>query len=342
MRSRILLVPVLLVAALVFAPQALASQLVTRNATHVSIKVDKYNRALVSYYQAGAWHHTLWWGALNAKYPDHAAPQSQYRFHMDYSGGSGSFGAGYWMHMVNVCGPYKGPHLWHMVAGCTMNAWPHTNWALQSWQRLMPNGGWPCCRGPGQGAWELHVSHFSGPGYLAHIWLKWNWTRAIYSGFRLDQLYGRITWLGRGYYGWTSNRYGDPTDSFGELIYVDAWDSRWGAGYKRINSFLSHYLSDGSFCDQNWPNRYGRVNSPGNGTAYRAVADGPGVTPIVAWSGPPPGNYSRSRGLTRDLLGIFTMNVGGARKAFNASLQAAFANEQLHLFSAGDKCHSNW
>jgi hypothetical protein len=342
MRRRILLVPALLVAGLVLAPQALASQLVTRNATHVSIKVDHYNRALVTYYQGGTWHHTLWWGALNAKYPDHAAPKSQFRFHMDYSGGWGSFGAGYWQHMKNVCGPYRGPHLWHMIAGCTMLAAPHTNWALQSWQRLMPNGGWPCCRASGQGAWELHLSHFSGPGYLAHVWLKWNWTRATYSGTRPDELYGRITWLGRGYYGWTSDRYGDPTDSFGELIYVDTWNSPWGAGYRRVNSFLSHYLSDGSFCDQNWPNRYGRHNSTGNGTAYRAVADGPGVTPVVAWSGPPPGNYSRSKGLTRDLLGIFTDKVGGGRVAFNPSLQAAFANEQLHLFAANDKCHTNW
>jgi hypothetical protein len=342
MRYRILLVLALLVAGLVIAPQANASQLVTRNARYPSIKVDRYNRALVTYYQNGVWHHTLWWGAVNARYPDKAAPKSQFRFHMDYSGGSGSFGAGYWQHMTNVCGPYKGPKLWNMVAGCTMNAAPHTSWVLQVWQRLMPNGGWNCCRAAGQGAWELRLSHFSSAGYLAHVWVKWNWTRGVYSGFRLDQLYGRITWLGRGYYGWTSDRYGDPTDSFGELIYVDAWGSRWGTGWRRINSFLSHWRSDGSFCDQNWPNRYGRKNSPGNGTAYRIVADGPGVTPVVALTRPPPGNYGRSKGLTRDLLGIFTVNLSGHRVAFNPSLQAEFANEQIHLFASSDTCHSNW
>ena len=342
MRSRILLVLALLVAGLVIAPQANASQLVTRNARYPSLKVDSYNRALVTYYQNGAWHHTLWWGALNARYPDQRSAQIAVPVPHGLLGRLGQLRrrllAAHGEHVRAV----RGPKLWNMVAGCTMTTPDHTNWVLQVWQRLMPNGGWNCCRAAGQGAYELHLSHFSSAGYLAHVWVKWNWTRGVYSGFRLDQLYGRITWLGRGYYGWTSDRYGNPTDSFGELIYVDAWGSRWGSGWRRINSFLSHWRSDGSFCDQNWPNRYGRRNSPGNGTAYRIVADGPGVTPVVALTRPPPGNYSRSKGLTRDLLGIFTVKLGGARVPFNPSLQAEFANEQLHLFSSTDSCHTNW
>jgi hypothetical protein len=342
MGRRVVLLAACLAATLIVVPNAFASGLVTRNAKYVSLKVDKYNRALVSYYQDGAWHHTLWWGAINAKYPDPAAPKSQYRFRYDYSGGHGSFGDGYWKTMKNVCGPYKGPRVPNIVKACTMTTPDHSNWVLQSWQRLMPNGGWACCKTWEQGKYELHLSHFSGPSDIAKLWLKWNWTGALHDGFRLDQLYGRISWLGRGYYGWTSDRYGDPTDSFGELIYVDTYNSRWGAGWRRINSFLSHYKSDGSFCDQTWPSRFGRTNSPGMGTRYRAFADGPGVTPMVEWVGPPPGNYGASAGLTRPELAIYSMNLNGPRKAFDQTQYDTFWNEQYHLFSSDDICRTRW
>ena len=151
MGRRLLLLVACLAATLVVVPNAFASQMVTRNAKYVSLKVDRYNRALVTYYQNGAWHHTLWWGAINAKYPDKAHPKSQFRFHYDYSGGHGSFGDGYWKHMVNKCGPYKGPKLVNVVKACTMTTPDHSNWVLQSWQRLMPNGGYDCCRTCGAG-----------------------------------------------------------------------------------------------------------------------------------------------------------------------------------------------
>ena len=47
-----------------------ASALVVRNAKYITLKVDRYNRALVSYTANGSVHHTLWWGAINAKPPD--------------------------------------------------------------------------------------------------------------------------------------------------------------------------------------------------------------------------------------------------------------------------------
>jgi hypothetical protein len=148
--------------------------------------------------------------------------------------------------------------------------------------------------------------------------------------------------MGRGYYGWTSDRYGDPTDSFGELVYVDVLGSRWGSGWRRINSFLSHWTSDGAFCDQTWPSRFGRTNSPGTGTKYRAFTDGPGVTPMVEWVGPPPGNYSASAGLTPPELAQYSMNLDGPRHPFNPSQYATLWNEEVHLFHAGDHCLSRW
>ena len=60
------------------------------------------------------------------------------------------------------------------------------------------------------------------------------------------------------------------------------------------------------------------MNSPGIGTRYRAFADGPGVTPMVEWVGPPPGNYGASAGLTRPELAVYSMNLNGPRKPFNA------------------------
>ena len=336
LRSALLLA---LTATLAAPTAASASQLVVRDARSISLKVDNKNRALVGYYANGSWKHTLWWGAVNAKYPDPLHPKSQVRFQYDYSGGSGSFGSGYWKGMQNVCGPYTGPAIsFGFVKACTMPDGSH--WVLQNWKRLMPNAGWACCKTWEQGRVELHVSHFSG--LPARLWLKWHWTtNTTWQGKHLDQLYGRLTYRGKGAYGFSADRYGNPTDSYGELIYVDTYNSGWGSGWRRINSFLTHKLSDGAFCDQLWPNRFGRTNSPGFGQKYRAVSDGPGVTPIVQWSGPPPGNYTRSEGLTRDQLGIFSI-TGWLRQPFDPVSQAWSADEQRALFSDSDRCNAVW
>ncbi len=164
---------------------ASASKLVTRDATSVSLKVDRFGRALVTYKTGGVWHHTLMWGAINAKYPDRAHPKSQVKFRTDYSGGSGVFHREYWKTMVNVCGPYTGPALHSVVKACTMPDGSH--WVLQSWRRLMPNSGFACCRSWEQGRVELHLSHFKGP--IAQLWLKWTWTRRLtWQGKHLDSL----------------------------------------------------------------------------------------------------------------------------------------------------------
>ena len=163
-----------------------------------------------------------------------------------------------------------------------------SHWALQSWKRLMPNGGYKCCQTPQQGKRELHISHWKGP--LAQLWLKWNWTRATSQYPHLDKLFGRATYKGVGTYGFSNTRTGAPTDSFGRVVFVDTYNPpKWGKGWRRENSFLVHRPSDGGFCDTLWPNRYGRHHASGYGQKYRATMDGPGVTPIVRWKGPPPG-----------------------------------------------------
>lgn len=329
-----------LAALLVFAAPAGAAELIVRNATQITLKVDSTNHALVSYRANGSLHHTLWWGAINAKSPDKAHPNSQVAFHHDYSGGSGGLGAGYWSRMRNVCKPYTGPAIWNKVAACTMPDGSH--WVLQRWVRLLPNGGWACCRAAYQGETELWVSHFSGS--LANLWLKWGWSkRYTYptSHKPMDELIGRLTYRGVGVYGWHATPAGSPTDSYGDLIWVDTYGSAWSPGWRRINSFLTHNSSGGAFCDQLWPSRFGRTNSPGQGTAYRAYANGPGVTPIVYWHGPPPGNYSQSEDMTRSGLGIFDI-LGSGRRPFSQAQADWFGSEELALFSASDRCHHTY
>jgi hypothetical protein len=280
------------------------------NTSHWGLKVDAHGRALVTYRVAGGVRHTLWWGAMNAKFPDRAHPKSQYTFKRDYSGGSGSFGAGYWRRMINVCGPYTGPALPMVVKACTMPAGDH--WVLQNWRRLMPNGGWPCCNGvPNQGKRELRISHFSGAA--PELWLKWTYSkRFTYStGRHLEMLYGRYSYRGHGMYGFSSTSTGMPTDSYGILIWVETYNSPWGKGWRRINSFLSHQNSDGAFCDQLWQNRFGRIRSPGTGQGYRAFAD------------------------VQTRAGIGDYMIPKLRGTFDMSLATALTNEQ-RIVAQGD------
>lgn len=340
MRLRHAVLPCAIAAAalLSVAAPARASEIVSRTTSQVSLKVDAKNRALVTYRAGGTVHHTLWWGAINAKWPDPAHPQSQYSFQRDYSGGHGSFGDGYWKRMVNVCGPYTGPSLPLVVKACTMPNGDH--WVLQNWRRLMPNGGWACCQKTGQGQYELRISHFSGPA--PDLWLKWTYSKNFTwgGGNRLDMFYGRYSYKGHGMYGFSSTSYGAPTDSYGILIWVDTYNSGWGAGWHRVNSFLTHKTSDGAFCDQLWPNRFGRTNSPGTGEMYRAYADGTNPLPVVSWQGPPPGNYPVSADQTRAGLGTYAMPPL-VRGVFDATLADQLTQEQLIVAQGDDMSKSS-
>jgi hypothetical protein len=317
-----------LAAPLFGAATANASSLVTRNPAKVTLLVDAHNRALVSFTVSGRRYHSLWWGAMNARWPDAARPNSQYRFKHDYSGGLASFGAGYWQTMHNVCGAYTGPDLPMVVTACTMPGGDH--WVLQTWKRLMPNGGYKCCQTSEQGKAELRLSHFKGQ--LPVLWLKMNYsTRATWGGGKpLDMLYGRYTYRGRGLFGFSSTPAGAPTDSYGILIWVDTYNSSWGKGWRRVNSFLTHRDPGGAFCDTLWSDRFGRKNSPGNGQRYRAFADGGNALPVVKWEGPPPGAYNVSADQTLAGLGDYTI-VDWLRHPLDRTLAKALGQEQHTL-----------
>jgi hypothetical protein len=272
-----------LVAALAcaLAAPASASQLVDRNASNVSLTVNKNGLALIKYNAHGISRHVLAWGAINAIPP--TQQRSQVKMQLDYSGGWGAFRKPIWKTLKNVCGPYKGPPLAWLVVACTMP--DGSNWALQSWQRELPNVGMPA-QDWLQSAWELRLSHWNTdiPQLDIHVaWARKRW----------DFLWGQFTYLGQPIYGYHVTRTGAPLDTFARNIYVDTFNSAYGTGWKRENSFLSHN-PNGVFCYGVYPHQANGDRPAGTGQFYRATASGPGVTPDVFWQGPSPGPYNPS------------------------------------------------
>ena len=71
-------------------------------------------------------------------------------------------------------------------------------WALQSWQRLLPDYGVP---GSGRNlSWELHLSHWTGETAHLEAWTDW-----VYAG-RYQHLFGRLTYSGQPVYGFAATR----------------------------------------------------------------------------------------------------------------------------------------
>jgi len=257
-------------AALAVAPSAGASFLVDRNPTAVSLRIAG-GRAIVNFTDRGGARHVELWGAIDARRPSPSAPQVAFRVRY----GVGRVGGG-------VCLHYDGPALPLLVAAC--KAPDGSYWALQSWQRLLPNYG-------GTSApWELHASHWRGPLPVVQVWLDWAY------GGEFQHLFGRLTYAGSPVFGFHSTSRGNPLDRYGRNVYVDTLDSAYGRGWKRENSFLSH-RPGGAFC-------YGFFahagRGPGKGSEYRAEAIGPGVTPDVSWQGAAPGPYDPAVQLNAD------------------------------------------
>ena len=269
-----------LVAAAIAAP-AQPSQLVDRNASHVSLDVSGKNVAVVTYEKNGRPRRVFARGAVDAIPP--AAGRRQATFRLRYVTGRASL-----RRRSDVCRPYDGPSLAWVVAAC--DAPDGSHWALQAWQPRLPDLGFLPWRQT-QSAWELHLSHWRGPLAQLEIWQGWAY------GHSTQALFGRLTYRGEPVYGFRSGRWGQPRDRFGRLVYVDTFDSRYGGGWRRENSFLVHRPS-GVFCYEflaydpfsggyahppTFPR--GMLRGPGNGRRYRLTVVGPGVTPDIAWEG---------------------------------------------------------
>lgn len=115
---------------------------------------------------------------------------------------------------------------------------------------------------------------------------------------------GSYPYRGRGVYGFSATGHGAPLDSYGRNVYVDTFDSRYGKGWHRENSFLTHHRGKtlGDFCYGFFPHG---SHPPGQGTKYRATVEGPGVTPDVMW--------------TADDIGPFDESVQAAQQALERS-----------------------
>jgi hypothetical protein len=272
-RFRSLLIFALAASAAVPA-SAQASQNIARNAIGVKLAVNRSGVALLTYRSQGRLHHTLAWGAINARTPRRGARQVSFR--LDYSGGWGSRRRDVWRGFRNACRPYEGPPLAYLATACTAPDGSH--WVVQKWRRLLPPYGLRPT--PLQRSVEMHLSHWSGD--LPEFVVKTDWVYRQY-----DHLYGWLRYRGKGVYGFKATRYGSPLDSWGRNVFVDTYNSRYGRGWKRENGFLTH-RSSGAFCYGFYPHGSRPV---GKGEAYRATVMGPGVTPILFWKAEAPGPF---------------------------------------------------
>jgi len=296
------------VVALALAGAADASQLIARNASHIKLAVNKKGTAMVTYSVPGRVTHLLAWGAVNAR-PRPATPRiRQVEFKVDYSGGW-KHRRMTWKHFKNRCRAYDGPELAWLVTAC--KAPNGSYWALQSWQTALPNLGMaPWLRQ--QKTWWLRLSHWTGPLAQLDVYTDW-----IYGG-RFQEAFGRYTYNGQGVRGFGTTRVGAPTDNYGRLLFLDTFNSAYGKGWLRENSFVSHG-PPGMFCygfyrrnpwvggyahPRNIPNR---KRPSGVGEQYRITAAGPGVTPDVMWQGP--GLHPYNRGNPSDVALESAMNA---------------------------------
>ena len=263
------------VLAFALASPAGAAEIVTRDANQIKLATDDKGRAMVTYRQGGRMQHVFVSGAINARPPSRVLPQV--KFKLDYSGGRGE-----WRRFKNTCRRYDGPALAWLVTAC--KASDGTYWALQSWQRMLPNVGYVPRRSD-QKAWELHVSHWTGEPAKLEVYQDW-----VYGG-RFEELFGRATYRGEAIHGFKTTHSGMPLDTYGRLLYLDTLNSQYGPGWKRENSFVVHNPS-GMFCYGFYPySSYGSYPKQrtgklvGVGERYRMTLSGPGVTPDVAWIG---------------------------------------------------------
>jgi hypothetical protein len=254
LQRSIVLLTLLLLAAFVQADAFATNAIIGRNVARATLTIDRQGRAHVSYYRGGRRTMLVAWGAINARMPSRTVPQV--KFHIRYGEGGGG-----------VCLPYDGPALAWLVKAC--KAPDGSYWALQSWQRMKAN------YGGNQGPWELHLSHWRGP--LPELVIYQNWAVN-----HVRHIFGRLTYRGVGVYGFNATPHGAPLDGYGRNLYLDTFDSSYGPGWHRVNSFLTHHRGHtlGDFCYGFYPNG---GHSGGEGTKYRATIEGPGVTPDVMW-----------------------------------------------------------
>jgi hypothetical protein len=263
---------------------ASASQLIARNTSTERLAVSADGKALLTYHGQGKVQRVLAWGASGARQPTQVVEQTEFR--VDYSGGWGTFGRAVWKGFRNTCTRYRGPALPFLVTACTARDGSH--WAVQRWRRSQANFGLPPWKN-GHGAWELRLSHWSGPLAKLDVWLDWS-----YDG-RWHHLFGRLSYRGLPVHGFSTTPGGEPLDRYGRVLYLDTLDSAYGKGWYRENGFVAR-RPDGTFCYGFVPHmsHTGERRPAGHGVRYRLSVSGPGVTPDVQWEGAGLSGFNRA------------------------------------------------
>jgi hypothetical protein len=294
-------------AVLYVAPVSASRPLYDANVTLLAFKVNGKGEALVSYRRSdGKLRNVLVWGAVNAKPPAQGVPQVAFKF--DHSGGWGKYRDGkYWARFRNRCGTYDGPQLPLLVAAC--KAPDGSYWALQAWQRRLPNLGFDPWL-PYHTNTELHVSHWSGE--LPVLEAYPNWT---YDG-RIQGIFGRLAYLGAPVYGFGATSKGVPKDGYGRNLHIDTFNSVYGEGWKREAGILAH-RGTGTFCHSFVPQKpfawypTQEVRPAAPGERYRVTVSGPGVTPVLQVE--VPGLGQADRGRDHEFNAIFDRVMAGDR-----------------------------
>jgi len=208
---RLLMAMVVATALGAFPASSRATEIIDRNVRNPTLKVDASGRAGITYTtETGQVRHVLVWGAVDAYTPQAGA--RQVKFKKDYAGGWGVFRKDIVATMKNTCTPVAMPTLPWLVTAC--RARDGSFWALQYWQRMLPNLGldpWT----PEQAAWELHLSHWTGE--VAQLEVHLDWAYSVH----FHHLFGRLAYRGRPVFGFSSTPSGAPLDGWGRNIYLD-------------------------------------------------------------------------------------------------------------------------
>jgi hypothetical protein len=294
-RKVVRFVPVLCVlSGLILWPVATASgsELFARDAKNLKLAVSASGqKALLTYKVNGVTKRTLVWGAVNALTPSATTAQTQFKLRYLTTGPKDRK---VWKHFTNRCTSYDGPELAFLVVAC--KARDGSYWAVQSWQYWEPFFGYSPWLAY-QDDFAFHVSHWTGP--LAQLDMWADWIDVGHGATSPHDLIARLTYGGSPVYGYVINAGGVPGDGYGRVVYIETLDSLLGAGWWRLTGILTRNPS-GMLCHamvpsmaySNYPDAH--VVDAGNGKAYRAYVEGPGVTPLVMTQVDDPGNYDAS------------------------------------------------
>ena len=109
----------------------------------------------------------------------------------------------------------------------------------------------------------MHISHWTGETAQLEAYSDW-----VYAG-RFHEVFGRATYRGQPIYGYRTTKSGNPLDTYGRLIFLDTFNSAYGPGWRRENSFVAHNPS-GMFCYGFYPySSYGELSAAALGEAGR-------------------------------------------------------------------------